>query len=174
VAGGGGSVAIAAPSKTSTWKAMSNASWVVITGAASGTGSGNVTYMVAANSSTAARTGTLTIAGLTFTVNQFAATCTYAITLGALTGSSTGATGSIAVMAPTGCAWTAVSNVSWTTIKSGATGSGNGTVTVFIARNTTGKTETGTITVAGHTVTIVAGITGSAQIGEEIPALTEP
>jgi pseudomonalisin len=173
-AGGGGSVAIAAPSKTSTWKAVSNTSWVVITGAASGTGSGSVTYMVAANASTAARTGTLTIAGLTFTVNQFAATCTYTITLGALTGSSTGATGSIAVMAPTGCAWTAVSNVSWTTIKSGATGTGNGTVTVFIARNTTGKTETGTITVAGHTVTIVAGITGSAQIGEEIPALTEP
>jgi len=167
-AGGSGTVAIIAPTKTSTWKAVSNASWIVITGAASGTGSQNLTYTVAANSSTAARTGTLTIAGLTFTVNQAAASCNYAITLGSVSATATGYTDSIAVTTVSGCAWTAVSNATWLAIKSGASETGNGTVTFAIARNTAGQTESGTITVAGHTITVTLGVTGSAQIGEPI------
>ncbi len=167
-AGGTGTVAVIAPSKTSTWKAVSNASWIVVTGAASGTGSANVTFMVAANSGTAARTGTMTIAGLTFTVNQAAASCTFQLTLGSITANTSGYAGSIAVTGPAGCSWTAVSNAAWITIKSGASGSGSGTVTYAIARNTTGKTETGTLTVAGYTLTITLGVTGSAQIGEPI------
>jgi pseudomonalisin len=164
-AGGSGTVAILAPSKTSTWKAVSNAGWIVITGAASGTGTQNLTYTVAANSSTAARTGTMTIAGLTFRVNQAAAGCAYQITLGSISASASGYSDSVAVTAPTGCSWTALSNVSWVTVKSGASGNGNGTVTFAIAFNNTGKTETGTLTVAGHTLTITVGVTGSAEIG---------
>jgi len=167
-AGGSGTVAIVAPSKTATWKAVSNASWIVITSAASGTGSQNLTYTVAANSSTAARTGTLTIAGLTFTVNQAGAACKYQITLGSVSATATGYTDSVAVTTASGCTWTAVSNASWISVKSGASGNGNGTVTFAIARNTTGKTESGTLTVAGYILTITVGVTGSAQIGEPI------
>jgi hypothetical protein len=50
------------------WTAVSNVSWITITSGASGTGSGTVTYSVA--STTSSRTGTMTIAGLTFTVKQ--------------------------------------------------------------------------------------------------------
>jgi hypothetical protein len=53
-----------------TWMAVSNASWITVTGGSSGTGDGHVTFTVAANNSGDIRTGTLTIAGLTFTVNQ--------------------------------------------------------------------------------------------------------
>jgi hypothetical protein len=42
-----------------------------VTGGASGTGGGTVTYSVAANSG-ATRVGTLTIAGITYTVTQAA------------------------------------------------------------------------------------------------------
>jgi Bacterial Ig domain/Putative binding domain, N-terminal len=52
------------------WTAASNAAWVSITSGASGTGSGTVSYSVAANGSATARSGTLTIAGQTFTVSQ--------------------------------------------------------------------------------------------------------
>ena len=52
-----------------TWTATSNASWLTITSGASGTGSGDVTYSVAANSG-GVRTGTLTIADQTLTVTQ--------------------------------------------------------------------------------------------------------
>jgi len=52
------------------WTALSNAAWITVTGGASGTGNGTVSYSVAANSTTAARTGTVTVAGQTLTVNQ--------------------------------------------------------------------------------------------------------
>ncbi|HKO96861.1 MAG TPA: Calx-beta domain-containing protein, partial [Pyrinomonadaceae bacterium] len=49
------------------WTATSNASWLTTSSSGSGTGTAN--YSVASNSG-AGRVGTLTIAGLTFTVNQ--------------------------------------------------------------------------------------------------------
>lgn len=67
VSGGSGSVNVIA-SAGCPWTAVSNNAWIQITGGASGSGNGTVSYRV--TSSTAARTGTLTIAGKTFTVNQ--------------------------------------------------------------------------------------------------------
>ena len=52
------------------WTAASNTGWISITAADSGTSAGTVDYSVAA--STRSRTGTLTIAGQTFTVTQSA------------------------------------------------------------------------------------------------------
>lgn len=52
------------------WTAVSNATFITITAGSSGTGNGTVNYSVAANAGTTSRTGTLTIAGLTFTVTQ--------------------------------------------------------------------------------------------------------
>jgi hypothetical protein len=52
-----------------TWTATSNVPWLTITSGASGSGNGTVGYSVAANSG-AARSGTMNIAGQTFTVNQ--------------------------------------------------------------------------------------------------------
>jgi hypothetical protein len=53
------------------WTAVSNAlPWLSIPSTGSGTGSGTVSYSVAANSATTSRSGTMTIGGQTFTVNQ--------------------------------------------------------------------------------------------------------
>ncbi len=49
---------------------MSNVPWLTITAGATGLRNGTVTYSVAANTTGANRTGTLTIAGQTFTVTQ--------------------------------------------------------------------------------------------------------
>jgi len=68
-----GSVAVTATSGCS-WTAASSAGWISITSGASGTGNGTVGYSVAANTGASSRTGTLTIAGQTFTVTQAAAT----------------------------------------------------------------------------------------------------
>ncbi len=51
------------------WTAASAADWVTLTGSTSGIGGGSVGYSVAPNNG-AARSGTLTVAGLTFTVSQ--------------------------------------------------------------------------------------------------------
>ena len=53
-----------------TWTASSNDNWITVTSGASGTGSGSVSYSAAASSGTNDRTGTVTIAGKTFTVTQ--------------------------------------------------------------------------------------------------------
>jgi hypothetical protein len=66
--GGGGSVTVTAAAGCS-WTAQSNTGFVSLTSAAGGTGSGAVSYSVAANAG-AARVGTLSIAGKTFTVSQ--------------------------------------------------------------------------------------------------------
>ena len=66
--GGTGSVSVTTQSGC-IWTAVSNASWITITSNSSVTGSSTVYYSVAANT-TSSRTGTMTIAGRTFTVSQ--------------------------------------------------------------------------------------------------------
>ncbi|HYP52104.1 MAG TPA: M36 family metallopeptidase, partial [Pyrinomonadaceae bacterium] len=67
--GGTGSVSVTAGAGCA-WTAASNAGFITITAGSSGSGSGTVSYSVAANGATTSRTGTLTIAGRTFTVSQ--------------------------------------------------------------------------------------------------------
>lgn len=68
--GGSGTVAVTASSSQCAWTAVSNAAWLTVTSGGSGAGTGSVGYAVAANTTTAQRTGTITIAGKTFTVTQ--------------------------------------------------------------------------------------------------------
>jgi uncharacterized protein (TIGR03437 family) len=65
-----GGVDLNAPLSQCAWNAVSNDAWLTITSGASGTGNGRVNFSVAANPGATSRTGTLTIAGLTFTVLQ--------------------------------------------------------------------------------------------------------
>ena len=76
-AGGTGTFGVTAGSGCN-WTAISNVSWIQVTQGASGSGNGTVGFSVGANSG-AARTGTITAAGKTFTVSQSGGTvvCTY-------------------------------------------------------------------------------------------------
>lgn len=68
-AGGTGTVSISAPGGCA-WNAASNAAWIAVQSGSSGAGSGAVGFSVSPNAGTSQRTGTLTIAGSTFTVTQ--------------------------------------------------------------------------------------------------------
>ncbi len=153
--GGPGSVSVIASSGCS-WTATSNASWITITSGSSGTGSGTVAFTVAANTGTSQRTGTMAIAGLTFTVTQSPpSSCTYSISPTSQSFVSTGGPGSVSVTASTGCSWTATSNnASWITITSASSGTGSGTVAFTVAVNTGTSQRTGTMTIAGQTFTV--------------------
>jgi hypothetical protein len=135
------------------WSAGSNASWITITSGGSGTGDGTVRYLVAPNVG-GARTGTLTIAGHTFTVTQAAIVCSYSISENHFKVSAAAGGGTISVSTTSTCTWTAVSSDSWITVTSGASGTGNGTVTFSYAQNPTKKERKGMLTVAGKNVTI--------------------
>jgi hypothetical protein len=133
--------------------AVSNANWITVTSGGSGSASGTVTLSVQANTGSA-RTGTATIAGQTFTVTQ-ASGCTFSFSPTSATVSGFAGTGSFNVISSgADCSYSAVSNDSFITIVSGASGTGNGTISYSIAANTTGAARTGTITAGGQTFTI--------------------
>ena len=136
------------------WTAATADGWITITRSASGSGNGRVELRVAANPG-AARTGTVTIAGRTFTVNQAAAPtpCSYTIAPNTVSAPDTASTSAVDVTAAAGCAWTAVSQAQWITVTMGASGSGNGRVELAIAANTEAA-RSGTVTIAGQTYTV--------------------
>ncbi len=79
-AGGTGTATVVAPGGC-TWTASSaGAPFVTITSGSTGSGDGTVSFTVAANPSSTARTGTLTIAGQSYTVTQAGTAVTTACT----------------------------------------------------------------------------------------------
>ena len=155
-AGGTGTTAVTAGTSCP-WSAVANVSWLHITSGASGSGNGNVGYSVDTNTSTSPRSGTLTVAGQTFTVNQAGAppACPSAINPTSANFTRNSATASVTVTIPAGCMWTAVSNVSWITITGGSNGTGSGTVSYSVAPyGGPPKNRTGTMTIAGKTFTV--------------------
>lgn len=136
------------------WTAAAQNSWITVTGGASGTGPGSVTFTVAASDG-ASRSGSLTIAGQTFTVAQGQG-CAWSIDSTTASVPSAGGSGTVAVTSAAGCAWTAVSNASWITVTAGASGSGNGSVTFTVA-GATGPARSGTLTIAGQVFTVNQG-----------------
>jgi uncharacterized delta-60 repeat protein len=143
--GGNGNVVISTPNGCA-WTATSNVNWISITGGASGSGNGTVTYNVQANTGPA-RTGTLTIAGQTYTVTQ-ANGCTYNISPLSQNFGSAGGTGSFNISASnSSCPWTAAStSLPWLTVTNGS-GTGGGTISFSVAANT-GPARVGNIITA--------------------------
>jgi Viral BACON domain len=65
-----------------------------------------------------------------------------------------GGTGVINVLAPAGCTWSATSNSSFISITSASSFNGNGTIFFSVAANASTSSRTGSLTVAGQTVSI--------------------
>ena len=181
---GGGDVSASVTTASGcAWTAGSSVSWMTVVAGASGSGNGSVAFRVAPNSG-GVRTGTVTVAGQTFTITQAAAgspnptptppptptpnpsptptpppapappTCSYTINPSSLTVPAKGGEGSTAVSAGAGCAWTARSEDGWIKVSSGTSGNGNGAVT-FVVEEHKGKGDrTGTLTIAGRTFTV--------------------
>jgi hypothetical protein len=150
-AGGSGSFSVNAGSGCA-WTAAAKAPWITLTSGESGTGGGTVQFTVAPNSS-AARIGTITAAGQTFTVNQESG-CSAVVAPDTIVEPAAGGAQSVAVTTAPDCSWTAASNaLPWLAVTAGAGGTGNGNVQLEIQPNT-GPARNGTATIAGRTVTV--------------------
>lgn len=171
-AGGGTSTVTVSAGASCAWTSASHASWITIASAASGTGAGTVTLKVAANSGLK-RTGTATIAGQTFTVEQAAAPCTFALSPSSIDIPSGGGVGATNVTAGAGCAWTAEVDVAWITMTAGSSGTGSGTVS-FNAGANPGAARSAAITVGGQTLTVTQQAAPCtfviAPLGQTIPS----
>ncbi len=90
------------------------------------------------------------------------ASCVSALSPTSQNFSTSGGTGSISVTAPSGCNWTAAISHSFVTVTSGASGSGNGTITFSVAANN-GAYRTAVIVVGTKVFTITqAGYAGNS------------
>src|SRR5262245_48547216 len=94
-----------------------------------------------------------------------AGTCSFAVSPTSVSAPTGGGTFSVNVTTDAACSWTAASQSDFITITSGASGTGNGTVTFSVAAAS--GSRTGTLTVAGQTVTVsqaASGISASFRL----------
>jgi WD40 repeat protein len=158
-AGGTGATGVQSPGGCG-WTASSNDDWIAITKISRDNGGGGVTYSVAPNSGPA-RTGTLTVAGQTFTINQVTSDCVYTVAPTDKYFDSSGGSVNINIQTTNGCAWNAASDSSWLSVAVGGnSGSGPGMITAWANANQTTAPRIGHVTVAGKVVTVTQdGIT---------------
>ena len=153
--GGSKSVSVKVIGTDCSWTAVSNDPFITITSGGSGLGNGTVRFTVPANTNTVAISGTMTIAGQTFTVNQAAGGCTYLFSPKDATFRDTGGKGTVSVTPNfSDCDWTAVSNDPFITIAEGGSGADRGIVRYTVATNTSADVLSGSITIGGQTFAV--------------------
>jgi hypothetical protein len=148
------SVTVKTPAGCS-WASDTHASWIRVTGPASGSGPGTLRLAIDVNAGPS-RTGTATVAGRTVTVTQAAAACTYSITPQVQDVALLGGTFSVDVSTGSWCTWTATSNADWIQLTGATTGTGPGTVTYRVPLVSLGLlfSRTGTVTISGQTLEV--------------------
>jgi all-beta uncharacterized protein len=149
--GGNRSIDVRASAAQCSWTAAPNVAWITIAAGREGRGNGTVTAHVDPVTGPP-RIGTITVAGQNVQVDQGTG-CSYAIGTDTFTLDAGGGDRQVPVTAPPGCPWTAESGTAWVTVTSGSSGNGGGVVG-FRVEATNGPARTGTLTVAGHTVTV--------------------
>jgi hypothetical protein len=172
---GSGTITVSSSAATCAWTATTGAVWVTIASGTSGTGPGTVSYTVAANATTDARTTTVTAGGQIHTISQQgrpATVCTYTIAPSSASLGNGGGNGSFTVTAPAGCAWTAASNVPWLTITTGAQGTGTGVVSYRADANASTADRTGTIVAGGQSFVLAQSGQPSVQCDYAVTPVT--
>lgn len=153
--GGNGLITIAASSPACSRTATSNVPWITVSFGSPGTGAGTVGYTVNANNSMSSRSGTLTIAGQTFSVTQAGAICMFNLSAQSAIASPAGDT--IDFSFTTSCNWSITTAANWITFNTPTNGTGDGMVELVAAANTTANARTATITVGNQTFTVSQG-----------------
>ncbi len=171
-----GTVAVSAPSGCA-WTAKAMSSFVHLTGATTGSGSGNVAYVVDTNGTGSTRSGLLMVGGETVTVTQGPASpappCVFAVSPSTANVSYAGGSGAVSVSTTSGCQWGVLSHTDWihVTDSSGPTGSGN---VWYSVDGNSGAARAGTLVVAGQTLTISQGEPPSSPNASEITWVSQP
>jgi hypothetical protein len=144
-------VAVRAPDGC-TWTAASQSGWITVADGRTGSGSGTVRLAVADNAGPS-RTGSATIAGETFSIEQKGVECTYVIRPTSYQAGPGPDNIVVTVTAGSSCTWSATSNAGWVSVADGRTGSGNGTVRLAVEANS-GAPRTATVTIGGNAFTV--------------------
>ena len=165
-AGGKGSVTVTAQRECA-WNATSSVGWISGLTPASGQGSGKIDFTVAANPDAIARQGSLVVNDDPIALHQDPAPCRFDLSPRDQTLGVDGGDWNVKVSAVVGCAWTATSNDRWITVKSGGSGTRDGTVTLGADPNGGPNSRNGSLTIAGMAF-------GVAQAGTATPTPPPP
>ncbi|MGB7758226.1 MAG: SBBP repeat-containing protein, partial [Bryobacteraceae bacterium] len=161
-----GSMTVTASPAGCSWSPQSDA-WLWLSVSGSGTGSGTFPYSLEANLSGAPRTAHITLDGQKFTVTQAGSPNPL------LVGSAAGTSSFALTFAG---AWTATANDPFLHISAGSAGGTGNAIVVFTYDSFPGVgSRTGTLTIAGQTVTVIqAGTNYVGPIGSSRIGLTWP
>ena len=136
------------------WDVTNHNSWINILSGSTGTSTGTVSYSVSANPTINSRTGAVTIAGLTFTVQQDGLPCTYSVSPSTRNHGYAGSSNIFTVSSPTGCAWSLLTTSVWINFTGVTNSTGSNSVTYSVAANRTPVQRTGTVAVVDQTFTV--------------------
>jgi RHS repeat-associated protein len=153
--GGGSSVAVSAAA-TCTWRAVSLATWLTVTGGISGSGNGTVTFSAAANSGFFTRTGYIAAGGRLFSVTQAPQpnTCVHGLSPGQTSFPASGGIGDFGLSADPNCVWQQYSSdPSWVVPLDGSE-QGSASPRFEVRPNDTPWERSATVGVAGGGFTI--------------------
>ena len=153
-AGGSGLVGVIAPSACSWTSSTNDPSWLTISSSGTG-GNGDVQFVAQRNTSSTLRSGSLTIAGLTYTVSQDGAPCSYTLGTKSTNVSSSGLNGGTFNFSTTAssCSPNAVSYSNWITASTSFSGT-SGSVTFNVAPNFSGMNRQGIIQLGDQSFTV--------------------
>ena len=171
IVSGGGSGTVTVSGRTDcNWSVSDNETWITAT-PSTVTGGGTVTVTVSANAGSSARTGTVTIGGLSVSVSQSGQVCPTSpsgVSPTSVSFVAAGGDAGVTVSGRSDCSWSVSANRSWLTVTSSPV-SGGGSVTITAAANSPttatanigSSTRTGTVTIGGLSVNVVQ--TGAVQ-----------
>lgn len=153
-AGGTAAISVRVTSGSNcTWSATPQSSFISLAGGATGTDAGQVTIALAPNTG-GTRTGSVSIAGQTVTVAQAAGTtCVTGISPSSVPMPALGGSATLAVSAPSTCAWVASTIDSFLSVPSSAK-VGDASVTITVAKNTVTSPRTGSVSVGSRSASI--------------------
>lgn len=155
--GGTGTARVTTTSSCS-WNAASQADWIRVD-VSSHTGSGDVSFTVAASDQPAERSGALTIATQSVSISQAASAsaplpCDLALSVDPDDFERDGGNGVVRISARAGCTWTINKDASWLTIEGPTQGSGPAAVKVVAAANDDVSSRRASIIVGDKTAVV--------------------
>ncbi|AMY08225.1 Subtilisin Carlsberg precursor [Luteitalea pratensis] len=155
-AGGAVTITLTSTLPDASWTASSTTPWLAVQ-PQSGIGSTIVTVTVAPHTLVQSRSGTVSVAGQVVTLSQQGAPSVFTASPLSLDVPVGGALASVVLTTTaTNAPWTAVSDVAWLSVTP-TSGHGSATLDVAVDATTPAQPRTGTITVAGHVITVMQG-----------------
>ncbi|MBL8216088.1 MAG: hypothetical protein JNK87_35530 [Bryobacterales bacterium] len=169
-AGGRFSLQVSPSNPYCVWSASPSVPWIRILSGADGASDNRIELQVELNSA-APRTGTISVAGIAFTVNQAQGSgCEAQFSPSSLQVASAGSS-LVTVQVLTPCAYTARSDVPWIGIASGGAGASTGTLGLRVLPSTGTTARRGTVTV-GTRVLLIEQATAACELSLSTSSLT--